>query len=94
MQTLCRARADSADLLQTLRIFFADFFLKVCSKRTLQTIENSARFRMQTILSGLQSLHKGSFSSGPSKNLAIHYYADARSAYQFGHLQVAPKSNM
>ena len=49
MQTLCRARADSADLLQTLRILSADFFLKVCSKRTLQTIEKSARFRMQTL---------------------------------------------
>ena len=49
MQNLGRTRADSADLLQTLRILFADFFLKVCSKRTLQTIEKSARFRKQTL---------------------------------------------
>ena len=48
MQNLSRTRADHADFVQTLRILYADFFLKVCSKRTLQTIEKSARFRMQT----------------------------------------------
>ena len=89
MQTLCRIRADSADLLQTQRILGADFFKKsavsaLCRLlKSLHVFKNLASRLYAHFLSGVQSLHKGSCSSGTSKSLAIQHVADAHSAYRF-----------
>ena len=87
LQTCCRTRADSADLLQNQCIlFFKKSAVSALCRllKSLHVFKNLACRLKAHFLSGLQSLHKGSCSSGPSKNLAIQHDADAPSAYRFG----------
>ena len=84
MQNLCRTRADHADFVQNQCILF---FKKSAVRALCRLVKSLHIFACRLyadFLSGVQSLHKGSCSSGPSKNLAIHYDADAPSAYLFG----------
>jgi hypothetical protein len=84
-QTLCRTRADSADMVQTLHKLDAHFFFKVCVSQTVHILQNSARLQ----ISGMQTLHTLSLvckvfmkspisSSKPSKKKAIKHDASAQ----------------
>ena len=84
LQTWCRTRADFADFVQNLCILFLKKSAVSALCRLCHSLHSLHADCMQTFFSGVQSLHKGSCSSGPSKNLAIHYDADAHSAYRFG----------
>ena len=84
LQTWCRTRAFCADFLQNRCILFLKKSAVSALCRLVKSLHIFACRLYADFFSGVQSLHKGSCSSGPSKNLAIHYNSDAHSAYLFG----------
>ena len=86
MQTMCRIRADFADLVQTWCRLDAHFFSKVCVSQTMQTFEKSASLHadfMHTFSMRCKVCIKSpTRSSKPDRNPAIKHNATTHSAYR------------